>query len=309
MVDNKLIRIHEQWHSILGEEIPVIEPYHHVKLSEIIEPPRLPVSQKHKSIIAVLPYIRQKVKMWGADILKAENIKALIEDDDDSDEESDLMDEEEYSLLKKNRLSRFDCVASLFASAECTVGQDMFRTLSQFPIAFPLIIPKIDEADKFKVMLPLFTGPVIKWETTPGTIIENHLFNDPFKLIVAVRIGTNSQGKSTILNQLMTSDSMFSSCSDPRAEYGIPHMINGSVEFTWLTQETCRASLWNDVFEDYYKKEEIVLLANLHGDALEYPDQIKFLMQFPSTSFLVFLMPGHTHDQIKISKNWLVPEK
>lgn len=63
-------------------------------------------------------------------------------------------------------------------------------------------------------------------------------------------------------------------------------MINGSVEFTWLTQETCRASLWNDVFEDYYIREankEIVLLANLHGDALEYPDQIKFLMQFPSS--------------------------
>ncbi|RIA96868.1 hypothetical protein C1645_814707 [Glomus cerebriforme] len=193
-------------------------------IGQIIEPPELPVSRRHSSIIEVLPYIRQKVK-----------IKSII------------------------------CVASLFASTECTVGQDMFRTLSQFPIAFPL---KLDVADKFKVMLPLFTGPVIKWETTPGTIIENHLFNDPFKLIVAVRIGTNSQEKSTILNQLMTSNSMFFSCSEPRAEYGVPHMIGGSVEFTWLAQETCRVSLWNDVFEDYYKKganKEIVLLENLHA--------------------------------------------
>ncbi|CAI2165824.1 7036_t:CDS:2 [Funneliformis geosporum] len=234
----------------------VIEPYHHVKLSKIIEPPRLPASRRHRTIIAVLPYIRQK----------------------------------------KNRLSRFDCVASLFASVECAVGQDMFRTLSRFPIAFPLIIPKLDEADKFNVMLPLYTGPVIKWETTPGTIVENHLFNYPFKLIVAVRIGTNSQGKSIILNQLMTSNSMFSSCSEPRAEYGIPHMIDGSVEFTWLTQETCI-----DVFENYYKKganKEIVFLANLHGDALEFPNQIKYLRQFP-TNFLVFLMPGYTQNQIK----------
>ncbi|GES73565.1 interferon-induced very large GTPase 1-like [Rhizophagus clarus] len=309
MVDNKLICIHEKWHSILGKSIPVIEPYQYVKLSEIIESPRLPDSQ---TIIAVLPYIRQKVKMWGADILKAENIKTWIGEEDDSDEESHLMNEEESSLLKKNRLSRFDCIASLFASAECTVGQDIFRTLSQFPIAFPLIIPNLEEANKFKVMIPLFTGPVIKWETTPGTIIENHLFNDPFKLIVAVRIGTNSQGKSTILNQLMTSDSMFSSRSEPRAEYGIPHMINGSVEFTWLTQETCRVSLWNDVFEGYYKKEankEIVLLANLHGDALEYPDQIKFLMQFPSSSFIVFLMPGYTQNQIKDFEKLVGPRK
>src|SRR5437762_3256987 len=105
MIDNKFICIHEQWHSILGEAIPVIEPYHHVKLSKIIEPPRLPASKRHRSIIAVLPYIRQKVKMWGADILKAENIKTLIEEEDfddfDFDEDSDLMDEEEdFSLLK-----------------------------------------------------------------------------------------------------------------------------------------------------------------------------------------------------------------
>src|SRR5579871_3793369 len=125
MVDNKFIYIHERWHPILGYVLPVIEPYHHVKLSKIIEPPILPASQRYKSIIAVLPYIQQKVKMWGADILKAENIKSLIEDDDDSDDESDLMNEGEY---KKNRLSRFDCVASLFSSAECTVGQDIFRT-------------------------------------------------------------------------------------------------------------------------------------------------------------------------------------
>src|SRR5688572_4702792 len=121
MVDNKFIYIDEQWHSILGEVISVIEPYHHVKLSKIIEPPRLSASKRHGSIVAVLPYIRQKVKMWGAGILKAENIKTLIEDGDDFDdfdgdfddvdEDSDLMDEEEDdSLLKKNRLSRFDCV-------------------------------------------------------------------------------------------------------------------------------------------------------------------------------------------------------
>jgi hypothetical protein len=108
--------------------------------------------------------------MWGADILRAEKIKTLIEDEEssDEDEDSNSMDDEQ----KKNRLSRFDCIASLLASAECTVAQDIFRTLSQFPIAFPLIIPELDEAEKFKVLLPLFTGPVIKWETTPGTLVE-----------------------------------------------------------------------------------------------------------------------------------------
>ncbi|GES87321.1 interferon-induced very large GTPase 1-like [Rhizophagus clarus] len=296
MADNKEITIHEQWHPILGKEIPLIEPRHYVKLNNILSPPELPAHESG-SVAKVLPYIRQKVKMWGAEVLRAENIKTLVSEDEDEEEESTV---DESQDLKKNQLSRFDCIASLLASAECTVAQDIFRTLSQFPIAFPLVMPELDEAGKFKVMLPTFTGPIIKWETKPGTIIENHLFNDPFQLIVAVRIGTTSSGKSTILNQVMASNSMFSSRSDPRAEYGIPHMASGSIEFTLLTQETCNVSLWNDVFENYYKETEtnkIILLANLHGDALDYPDQIQFLKQFPS-SFLVFLMPGHSENKL-----------
>src|SRR6266540_1957383 len=139
MVDNKDIAIHEQWHSILGKKIPLIEPYHYVKLSKIFPPPKLSVYEKNGSVVAVLPYIRQKVKMWGTDVLKAENIKTLIKECDVSDEE---FSEGDLQRQKKNQLTRFDCIVSLLASAECTVAQDIFRTLSQFPIAFPLIIPE-----------------------------------------------------------------------------------------------------------------------------------------------------------------------
>ncbi|CAJ0843131.1 1865_t:CDS:2 [Entrophospora sp. SA101] len=314
MIDNKVITIHEKWHSILGEEIPLIEPHDYVKLSKILAPPKLTAHEMNGSVAYVLHYIRQKVKMWGADVLRAENIKTLVEEDDDvSDEESESSDMgsmDEGQDVRKNQLSRFDCLASLLASVECTVAQDIFRTLSQFPVALPLTIPELDKEEMFKVMLPLLVGPVIKWETKPGTIVENHLFNDRFRLIVAIRIGTNSPGKSVILNQLMASDSMFSSSCEPRAEYGIPHMINGSIEFTWLTQETCGVSLWNDVFENYYKEgaKEIALLANLHGDALDYPDQIKFLKQLPS-SFLIFLMPGCTTSQIDKLEALIGPKK
>ncbi|RHZ69637.1 hypothetical protein Glove_281g41 [Diversispora epigaea] len=301
-MDNKVIKVNGKWHPILGESVPLIEPHHYVRFSKIIEAPQLSVGEKNGSISLVLPYIRQKVKMWGADVLLAENIKTLIEREDENVDQ----DPKEQ---KKNQLSRFDCIASLLASAECTVIRDIFQTLSRFPIAFPLVIPELNEAEKFKVMLPLITGPVIKWKTKPGKIIENHLFNSSFKMIVAIRVGTNIPGKSTILNQLMSSDSMFSSSSDPGSEYGIPHMINGSIEFTWLIQETCGVGLWKDVFENFYNKNhEIVLLANLHGDALNYPDQIQFLKQFPS-SFLVFLMPGYGKRQKNIIDDLIKDKK
>ncbi|CAG8727785.1 41003_t:CDS:1, partial [Gigaspora margarita] len=287
------------------DEISLIEPNDYVKLGVIISNPGLTDIEKNGSIAELLPYIRQKVKMWGVGVLRAENIKVLINkevskenitDDSESDSEDDFEDEE---LQRKNQLSRFDCIASLLSSAECIVVQDIFQTLSQFPITFPLITPKLNEEKEFNVMLPLYTGPIIKWEPSPGLIIENRLFSDPFKLIVAIRIGKNSTGKSTILNRLMTPDFMFSSKCDPRANFGVPYMVSGSVEFTWLTQETCKMDLWNEVFKDYYQKEkkEIVLLANLHGHALDYQDQIQFLNQLPS-SFIVFIMPDYTKDQI-----------
>ncbi|RIB12685.1 hypothetical protein C2G38_2199988 [Gigaspora rosea] len=124
-------------------------------------------------------------------------------------------------------------------------------------------------------------------------------------MIAAVRIGTNPKGKSTIINRLMKSNYMFTSCTEPRAKYGISHMVRGSIEFIWLTEETCGESLWSEVFKDYYEREhdeergrEIVLLANLHGDALDYPDQVEFLKQF-SSCFLVYLMPGHKKDELE----------
>ncbi|CAG8821248.1 15082_t:CDS:1, partial [Racocetra persica] len=267
--------IHKQWRPILGDEISLVEPNDYVKLGVIIPNPRLTDIEKNGSIAELLPYIRQKVKMWGVGVLRAENIKTLIDkeafkdnkDDSENDSEDDFEDDfenlnyeetinENKELQRKNQLSRFDCIASLLTSAECTVVQDIFQTLSQFPITFPLITPKLNEEKEFNVMLPLYTGPVIKWESSPGTITENRLFSDPFKLIVAIRIGKHSPGKSTILNRLMASDYIFSSKCDPGAKFGVPYMVSGSVEFTWLTQETCKMDLWNEVFKDYYQKEE-----------------------------------------------------
>ncbi|CAJ0745227.1 12761_t:CDS:1, partial [Entrophospora sp. SA101] len=72
-----MITIHEKWHPILGEKIPLIEPHDYVKLSKILAPPKLAIHEKNGSVAYVLHYIRQKVKMWGADVLKAENIKTL----------------------------------------------------------------------------------------------------------------------------------------------------------------------------------------------------------------------------------------
>ncbi|CAG8483300.1 10119_t:CDS:2 [Acaulospora morrowiae] len=63
--------------------------------------------------------------------------------------------------------------------------------------------------------------------------------------------------------------------------------------------------------EPYYrsiKTEEIVLLANLHGDALEYKEHIKWLDQIASR-FLVFIMPNAREQEWKELSDILDPEK
>ncbi|CAG8740002.1 14328_t:CDS:1, partial [Ambispora leptoticha] len=99
--------------------------------------------------------------------------------------------------------------------------------------------------------------------------------------------------KSSILNRLMATEHMFSSASEPGASRGTPHALSGSVELTWLIQETCSIGLWKSVMQPYYKNTttEIVLLANLHGNAIEYFEQVEWLQQFASC-FLVFVMPN-----------------
>src|SRR5581483_7683894 len=99
--------------SYSGKEIPLIEPYHYIKLSKIFPPPRLLAHEGNGSVAEVLPYIRQKVKMWGADVLRAENIKTLINEVNEDEEFYDEESMDESQGLKKNQLSRFDCIASL----------------------------------------------------------------------------------------------------------------------------------------------------------------------------------------------------
>ncbi|KAF0554714.1 interferon-induced very large GTPase 1-like [Gigaspora margarita] len=317
--DYKVLNVHENWKSLMGERINIITSRDYLEVRKIIPIPNISENQLEFCMVKILPYIIQKVKMWGCSTLTASNISGLVKkskpeplfvnqnpftDDPFSDESDPFGDKFDKSVKldkpsnyfneNKNPLSRIDCIAGLLSTVECIVVQDILHTMAKFPMALPLVMPDFERKKQFKVMLPFLIGPTIKWETKPGTIIENHLFESPFRFLVAIRIGSNSKaGKSTILNQLMATEHMFSSICEPGASRGRPYTLSGTIEFTWLTQETCSNSLWKNVMEHYYKMgtNEIVLLANLHGDALEYERQVQWLKQAGS-EFLVFIMPN-----------------
>ncbi|CAG8448381.1 15534_t:CDS:2 [Acaulospora morrowiae] len=366
-LNGKTLKVHKNYQPLLGETIAIITPKEYAEICDIHELPSIYKTNLDSCTNEILPYIIQKIKMWGCDALTASSISRLLLKEPKMPSSTTVKSKKGPSFGKtlglnlgkeldktaitpsnaskrnKNPLNRFDCIVRILSSAECTVSQDILRIMAKFPMALPLIMPDIEQENEFKVMLPLLTSPVIKREVKYSVvnssvikqevkssvakspvikqevkyneineIFENHLFLSPFKLLVALRLGTNiPSGKSTILNQLMATEHMFSSSSDPGASRGQPYTLSGSVEFVWLTQETCNDSLWKSVMEPYYrsiKTEEIVLLANLHGDALEYKEHIKWLDQIASR-FLVFIMPNAGEQEWIELSDILDPEK
>jgi hypothetical protein len=62
-------------------------------------------------------------------------------------------------------------------------------------------------------------------------------------------------------------------------------------EFIRLTQDTCKDVFWNGVVKQFYSSgnNKILLLANLHGDALNHLETISFFNQL-SCKYLIFRM-------------------
>ena len=252
-----------------------------------------------------MPYIQQRVKMRGCCVLQPSRISSLVRSDAapvSVPKRSDPFGAKHTRGKAETKqyacpVSRLDCLTCLLVTVDSIVARDLLFVMSQFPMALPLIMRKVGEGT-YNLMTPLLRGAVIKWETGSGKIVEHSLFNNPFKLLVAVRLGDNNIGKSAILNQLLAKENTFSTKGEPGSQYGKPATVDGSVEFIWLTQETCKDTLWKPYVSQHYSEEnQITLLANLHGDANANLDIIALLSSCFQCRYLAFIMPNCSKDQ------------
>jgi len=276
------------------------------RISEILPKPEVDEAKLTGFVGNVLPYILQRVKMRGCCVLQPNRISALVHRHVMPDSVPKRSNPFATKKIRSNTdskqyacpVSRLDCLTCLLGTVESIVARDLLLVMSQFPVALPLIMHNIAEDGKCSLMSSLLRGAVIKWESRNGKIVEHSLFNDPFKLLVAVRLGQNSVGKSTILNQLLAKENTFSTKGEPGSHYGKPATVAGSVEFIWLTQETCKDTFWKPFVSQYYNEDNtITLLANLHGDANENVEIITLLSHFFQCRYLAFIMPRCGKDQ------------
>ena len=293
--------------SLLGGQTFNVTQTEYYRISAILPKPKVPETKLTGFIGKVLPYVLQRVKMRGCCILQSSRFSSLVHrevataskpkkrDPFSQKATLDKAEDKQYACP----VSRLDCLTCLLHTADSVVARDLLLVMSQFPMAFPLIMRDIAEEGKYRLMTPLLRGVVVKWESGSGKLIEHSLFNNPFKLLVAVRLGQSDVGKSAILNQILAKEHTFSTRGEPGSKYGKPATVDGTVEFIWLTQETCKDILWESVVSQHYSAEQntITLLANLHGDAVENSDIIALLNQCFQCRYLAFIMPTCTETQ------------
>ena len=270
----------------------------------IIELPKPEVHETNLSgfVGKVLPYVLQRVKMRGCCVLQPSRLSDLVCSQiapAAKDRRNDPFSRKSTLVKAKSKqyacpVSRLDCLTCLLGSVDSIVARDLLQVMSQFPMAFPLVMRNVADEGKYSLTTPLLRGIVVKWESGSGKIIEHSLFNDSFKLLVAVRLGENYTGKSAILNQILAKENTFSTRDEPGSEYGKPATVDGNVEFIWLSQETCKDNLWKSVVSRHYSGQEntIILLANLHGDAAKNLDLITLLSDCFQCRYLAFIMPS-----------------
>ncbi|OXA58772.1 uncharacterized protein LOC118434886 [Folsomia candida] len=337
-------------HFLLGSH-PPIDHKRFLKVQKLLQQPRFSRNDKCEAITCqILPYILQKLKMWGVFVLEDGLLDQMLPncqkilptysggkkflkagDVSKLNEPGPPAIQQQKSDWDSTTISKLDIFSSLVHLCDPLVLQDIVRTLTFFPVALPFIMPQLnfslDEEPSnrgFTSLKFILQEGSIKWETKSGSMVQNKLFVDPYKMIVAIRIGTSSgreSGKSTILNQLFNQRDIFASKSNAGSAHGPPKCLAGSAELIALTKETCSPRLfkWKNGIDvekpqhsiaSHYSSSELaeaILLVNLHGNAAKLPDHVNYFKQYAS-AFLVFFTDAafpKTQDEFdQISEMW-----
>jgi hypothetical protein len=166
----KFIDLHEKFKNFYGDSLKIISGSELNHLSSIEEKPNLSDNTLDRNVAKVLPYIIQKIKMWGCNVLTADNISGFICNETYSDNsieaESSSAIKYKFSFIKptsspivtkslaktlKPYLSRIDIIVGIINSIDSIVAQDLLAIMSKFPMSLPLIVPELDKENSFKV--------------------------------------------------------------------------------------------------------------------------------------------------------------
>ncbi len=131
-----------------------------IQLNDIIEKPNYSPENLNQCFSLALPYVMQNVKMWGCNVLTADNISGLITNEQVREKDNDdkktnrnppfgkkckpptETQEQKLNDTTKIPFSRLDMLVGLINTVDSIVAQDILNLLAKFSMSIPLIIPK-----------------------------------------------------------------------------------------------------------------------------------------------------------------------
>jgi hypothetical protein len=162
--------IHEKLIAVFGDSKKFIDSKEFVRLSSIIEKPNFKSTELSSSVAKAMPYIIQRIKMWGCQALTADNISSLISSEENTDKKIKVINlptnkprfgkkttssstqlSENDDKQIKIPLSRLDIIVGVINSVEAVVAQDLLNIIAKFPLALPLIIKELHDQHSFMV--------------------------------------------------------------------------------------------------------------------------------------------------------------
>ena len=152
--------------SLRGGQTFYITQTDYYRISAILPEPEVHETKLEGFVGKILPYVLQRVKMRGYCVLQPSRLSALVRKQAVAAAKAKMRDpfsskstaSKAASTQYACPVSRLDCLTCLLGSVDSIVARDLLLVMSQFPMAFPLIMRNIADEGKYSLMTPLLRG-------------------------------------------------------------------------------------------------------------------------------------------------------
>ncbi|XP_040215038.1 interferon-induced very large GTPase 1-like [Rana temporaria] len=203
-------------------------------------------------------------------------------DTTDLDLEQFLVDEDE-DLEQQNSnceqpIHPMDVQMSIFHCANDFMRQYLYTKLSFCQFALPLLVT-LPNTSSIEFPLWAFQEVKKKWKNKSDKSFDKFIKKTEAPIISFIRLGPSSTSKSQLMNWLISKQRhdifYHRHCKGSTQNY---FLMNGVAEIAWY----CPGAKEDDTFDD------CIAFTNLHGDATEHDQQVKFLEEISSVIVILF---------------------
>ena len=195
-------------------------------------------------------------------------------------------------------VSPVDSLLALILCSDDFLRQDIFSRLAKCQLSVPFILPN-PFTKQLTIPLWAMRSIIKEWKCSGGIVEQTHsIVSKEMPIVSFMRFSKQKHSKSGILNKVVsTKTSQYDHFFHYQCDGGQHKVVlgDGMVDMCWYLPSGQRGDKFPDA----------VTFLNLHGDARDYPQQVKFLSKISSTCLILISKEDMENDQtLKILKSF-----